>query len=101
VNPLGFSASLFARCQHPHVCMRVVIAVAMVPTALSGALQHHKQGTMVLRLAWPMGLGALMGAVAGTNMVQYTDEHSLRYVFTGIMGSLGARSLWQAARMVR
>jgi len=73
----------------------------MVPTALSGALQHYRQGTMVVRLAWPMGAGALLGAVAGTNLVQLTNEEGLRYAFTGIMATLGTRSLWQAFRMVR
>lgn len=78
-----------------------LLCVAMVPTALSGAFQHHRQGNMVMRLAVPMGAGAFLGAIVGTNLVQLANEQMLRYVFTCIMGSLGARSLWHALRMVR
>ena len=56
---------------------------------------------MVPRLAIPLGMGALCGSIVGSNLIQYGNEKTLQYLFSGVMFVLGVRSLGQAARMIR
>jgi uncharacterized membrane protein YfcA len=57
----------------------------MVPTAFLGACQHALQGTMVTRLAVPIGIGSLVGSFIGGNLSRHIDEHYLRALFGAVM----------------
>lgn len=102
----GFQAGLFgvgggaiavpAMCLFTDLPFKTVLGTsmaAMLPTAISGSLTHLKQGTMVLRLAGPLGIGCLIGSYMGGNVAKVVDEKSLRLFFSVVMLVLGVKTL--------
>jgi uncharacterized membrane protein YfcA len=51
--------SLFTDLSYP-VALGTSLA-AMIPTAVVGSVAHFRQGTMVPRLAIPLGVGSFLG----------------------------------------
>ena len=74
---------------------------AMLPTAFSGSVTHWYQGTMVRRLAVPIGLGSIVGAYLGGLLAnKVIDEAQLKTFFAGVMALLGAKSLHGGVRLL-
>ena len=45
----------------PYKYINNIIHIAVLPTAVSGSLQHYRQGTMVANIAKPLALGCMLG----------------------------------------
>ena len=63
-----------------HVAQGVSLA-AMLPTALTGMLMHHKMGNVDFKVAKFVGLGAVFGAVLGALLAGRLDAHALKLGF--------------------
>ena len=74
---------------------------SMIPTAISGGLTHFLQGTMVTRIGIPMGIGCFLGSFASGSIVPYMNEEYLKYGFTGLIFSIGAKTLFFAKKVVK
>lgn len=65
----------------------------MFPTALSGAVVHFFQGTMLFRQAIPLSLGCVLGSFGGGQISSYIDDKYLKSIFSFTIFGLGVRAL--------
>jgi len=70
--------------------------LAVIPTALSGALTHSRYGNVVWRAALWMGLGGLLGALAGAALALSLPREVLARAF-GLLLLVSAWQLWPRA----
>lgn len=69
---------------------------AMILPAMVGTVTHAQAGNVAFRIAPALALGAAVGAVAGAKLAVKTDETTLRWGFSGLLGVLGVRTLFKA-----
>ena len=74
---------------------------SMMPTAISGGLTHFLQGTMITRIGIPMGVGCFLGSFTSGSIVPYMNDQYLKYGFTGLIFSIGAKTLFFAKKVVK
>jgi uncharacterized protein len=111
----GFQAGLFgvgggavvvpALCLFTSLDYQQALATSlaiMLPTAVTGSIQHIKQGTMARQIAIPLGLGCLVGSyIGGTVVKQIDDDRVLRVGFSIMMIVLGLRNLQTAKNLIK
>ena len=68
----------------------------MTLPAMSGTWTHHCAGNVALRVAPALAVGALVGAAVGGQVGRRTDESTLRWGFSGLLATLGIRTLLKA-----
>ena len=66
----------------------------IVPTSLLGAWRFHRQGAVVWRAAWPVGVAAAVAAVLASRLAPVIDARLLRAAFAALL-------LYSAWRLVR
>lgn len=71
---------------------------AMILPSLAGACVHYQAGTIVFSAAWPLALGAGLGAAIAGRYATQLPEQELRYIFSGVMGCIGIYMLRGALR---
>lgn len=69
---------------------------AMVPTAVVGTATHMTKGTVAMRVAPALAVGAFTGAYFGGKIGLTIPEQQLKYGFSGTMVFLGLRTLLKA-----
>mmetsp|Transcript_28996 Transcript_28996/g.78470 ORF Transcript_28996/g.78470 Transcript_28996/m.78470 type:complete len:306 (+) Transcript_28996:227-1144(+) len=69
---------------------------AMVPTAVVGTATHMSKGTVAMRVAPALAVGAFAGAYYGGKLGLTIPEQQLKYGFSGTMVVLGLRTLLKA-----
>jgi len=69
---------------------------AMVPTAIVGTATHMSKGTVAMRVAPALAVGAFAGAYCGGKLGLTIPEQQLKYGFSGTMVVLGLRTLLKA-----
>lgn len=80
-----------------HLAQGTSLAV-IVPTAVAGAGAHHKRGYLKLRLAAALGLGGVVGVLAGAAIALGTSADLLRDVFGVFLVVFGLRIVAEAWR---
>eukprot|EP00532_Pseudo-nitzschia_australis_P009747 CAMPEP_0168241284 /NCGR_PEP_ID=MMETSP0140_2-20121125/22705_1 /TAXON_ID=44445 /ORGANISM="Pseudo-nitzschia australis, Strain 10249 10 AB" /LENGTH=257 /DNA_ID=CAMNT_0008176109 /DNA_START=198 /DNA_END=972 /DNA_ORIENTATION=+ len=65
---------------------------AMVPTAVVGTVTHMTKGTVAMRIAPALAMGAFTGAYFGGKLGLTIPEQELKYGFSGVMVVLGLRT---------
>lgn len=76
----------------PSVAIKVAFGtnlMVVIPTALSGALSHHKKGAVLWNAAKILGISAAIGAIAGGTLAAYLPGNILKVAF-GIAVLAGA-----------
>ena len=68
----------------------------MVPTAVVGTATHMSKGTVVMRIAPALALGAFTGGLVGGQLGLSIPEQELKYGFSGTMVVLGLRTILKA-----
>ena len=76
---------------HPRCFVSAIIA--MVPTAVVGTATHMSKGTVAMRVAPALAMGAFTGAFFGGKLGLSIPEEQLKYGFSGMMVVLGLRTL--------
>lgn len=71
-----------------HMAQGTALA-AMIPTALSGALTHHRLGHTVWQVAPLLGVGSVAGGWLGAVVAHQLASDALRYVFSACIFLLG------------
>lgn len=82
----------------PQVTVLGTSLTAMIIPSLSGAWVHYQAGTIVFSAAWPLALGAGLGAAIAGRCATELPEQELRYIFSGVMGCIGIYMLRGALR---
>ncbi len=72
--------------------------VVIAASSLAGAVGHALQGAMTVGLLATVGLGAVIGALAGAPLSGKLPEKPLRLGFAGLAVIVGAYMLFQAIR---
>ena len=65
----------------------------MALPAISGTITHYQKGNVALRVAPALAAGAFCGAYFGGHLGLQTNENALRWGFSGLMVTLGVRTL--------
>jgi len=66
---------------------------AMVFPAISGTMTHFQKGNVAMRVAPALAVGAFCGGYLGGRLGLHINENALRWSFSGVMITLGLRSL--------
>jgi len=69
------------------------LTIAMVPTAIVGTATHMSKGSVAMRVAPSLALGAFTGAYFGGKLGLTIPEQQLKYGFSATMVVLGLRTL--------
>jgi len=69
---------------------------AMTLPAMVGTATHYQRGNVNLRIAPMLALGSFMGAYVGGKAGVGIEEEKLRWGFSGLMASLGLKTLFKA-----
>ncbi len=72
--------------------------LVIVPTALAGAIAHHRRGYVKLELAARMAAGGVFGALAGGFLAHELDPDSLRKGFSVFVAVMGVRMAAQGLK---
>jgi uncharacterized protein len=72
--------------------------LAIIPTAVIGALRQHQYGNVRWRSALVMGLSAIAGVEGGVLLAQELPEHALRRLFGVLMLVVAVHVAWRANR---
>ena len=73
----------------------------MLPTSVIGSFTHYWQGTLVPRIAVPLGLGCLLGSFVMSHLANVISDRELKKVFPAVMLWLGINSIRQGLRIIR
>ena len=73
-----------------HAAQGTSLAV-IVPTALAGAIAHHRNGFVDLKLSLLMALGGIPGVLVGARIALGTEEGALKAIFGVVMIFAGLR----------
>ena len=66
---------------------------AMASPAISGTLTHYRKGNVAMRVAPALAAGAFCGGYLGGRLGLQVNENALRWGFSGLMVTLGLRTL--------
>ena len=83
-----------------HLAQGTSLAV-IVPTAVVSTYAHHRGERVVWRLAFPVALAGIVGALAGARLALRLDPEVLRRLFGLLLVVLSLRMGLRAYRMVR
>ncbi|MGB9357411.1 MAG: sulfite exporter TauE/SafE family protein [Acidimicrobiia bacterium] len=81
-----------------HVAQGTSLAV-ILPTAIMATLAHSRMGNVRWRLAIPIGLAGIAGAVVGAQAALQLDADLLRRLFGIFLIVLAVRMAWHAWRV--
>ena len=72
--------------------------LAILPTAIAGALRQRRYGNVRWRAALVVGLAAVAGVEGGVQIAEALPEHILRRLFGVLMLAVAAQIAWRALR---
>jgi hypothetical protein len=71
----------------------------ILPTAVVGAIVHARRGRVIWRLAAPIAIAGVAGALLGAALALQLDGLILRRLFAALLVFLALRLLWQTRRV--
>lgn len=72
--------------------------LAIIPTALAGAVQQYRYGNVRWRVAAVIGIAAIGGVEAGAQIAESLPEHVLERLFAVLLLAVAAQILWRALK---
>lgn len=72
--------------------------LAIIPTAIIGAMRQQRYGNVRWRPALVMGMSAVAGVEGGVQLARALPEHALRRLFGALMLVVAAQVAWRAWR---
>ncbi len=82
-----------------HIAQGTSLAV-IFPTAIVATVAHARRGNVRWRLAIPIGIAGIAGAVMGAQIALRLDPDLLRRMFGVFLLILAVRMAWRAWRMI-
>ena len=87
-------ALIFLMKVEPHRAIGISLAV-IIPTALSGAFKHYRNGNVDLRIAILVAVGAIAGAYLGATIANTLPGGTLKKIFGGFLIVMGFNMLFE------
>jgi uncharacterized membrane protein YfcA len=81
-----------------HIAQGTSLAV-IFPTAIVATIAHTRRGNVRWRLAIPIGMAGIVGAVIGAQIALRLDPDVLRQMFGVFLMLLAVRMAWRAWRL--
>jgi uncharacterized membrane protein YfcA len=81
-----------------HIAQGTSLAV-IFPTAIVATIAHTRRGNVRWRLAIPIGMAGIVGAVIGAQIALRLDPDVLRRMFGVFLTLLAVRMAWRAWRL--
>ncbi|HEX9416034.1 MAG TPA: sulfite exporter TauE/SafE family protein [Gaiellaceae bacterium] len=75
--------------------------LAIIPTVVAGAVQHHQYGNIRWRAAIVIGIASIAGVEGGVQLAQSLPEHILRKLFALLALGVAVQIAWRALRPSR
>jgi uncharacterized protein len=72
--------------------------LAIIPTAVAGAVQQYRYGNVRWRAAAVIGLSAVAGIVAGAQIAVSLPEHVLQRLFAFLLLAVAAQIIYRALK---
>jgi uncharacterized protein len=72
--------------------------LAIIPTAVAGAMQQHRYGNIRWRAAAVIGVASIAGVEGGAQIAQSLPEHVLRKLFALLAIAVAAQIAWRTLR---
>lgn len=83
--------TLFTNVDH-HQALGTSLCAMAFP-AISGTITHFRKGNVAMRVAPALAAGAFCGGFLGGRIGLRTNENTLRWGFSGLMATLGVKTL--------
>jgi uncharacterized membrane protein YfcA len=90
-------AAVFLLGVPQHAAQAAAIA-AMIPTAVVGALRHHRNRLIDYRYAPYLAVGIILGGVAGAYLANITADIVLRRMFSVFFAFMSLQMFWSSFR---
>jgi uncharacterized protein len=72
--------------------------LAIIPTALAGAVQQYRYGNARWRAAVLIGLASIVGVEAGTQIAESLPENVLKRLFAVLLLAVAAQIAWRVLK---
>ena len=72
--------------------------LAIIPTALAGAVQQYRYGNVNWRAAAIIGVSAIAGVVAGAQIAESMPEHLRQRLFAVLLLGVAGQIVWRALK---
>jgi hypothetical protein len=72
--------------------------LAIIPTALAGAVQQYRYGNVRWRAAALIGLAAIVGVEAGAQIAESMPENVLERLFAVLLLGVAGQIMWRALK---
>jgi uncharacterized membrane protein YfcA len=72
--------------------------LAIIPTAVAGAIQQHRYGNVRWRSAGVIGIASIAGVVGGAQLAQSLPEHILQRLFAVLVLGVAAQIAWRGVK---
>ena len=72
--------------------------LAIIPTAVAGAVQQYRYGNVRWRAAAIIGVSAIAGVVAGAQLAESLPEHILKRLFAVLLLAVAGQIVWRAVK---
>jgi uncharacterized membrane protein YfcA len=72
--------------------------LAIIPTAVSGAVQQARFGNVRWRAAILIGVASIAGVEAGAQIAESLPEHALTRLFAALLLLVAAQIVWRALK---
>lgn len=82
----------------PHLAEGTSLLV-IIPTALAGAIAHHKRGFVSFRHAGWLALGGVFGAFGGAKLALSIDGELLENLFALFLAVVGLRTIHEGRKL--
>ena len=78
----------------PDIAFRMALGtnlLVVIPTALTGALMHHKRGAVIWKAAYTLGATGVLGAYAGAILATHLPVEIMTFVFGAVVVAMAVR----------
>jgi uncharacterized membrane protein YfcA len=72
--------------------------LAIIPTALAGAVQQYRYGNVNWRAAAIIGVSAIAGVEAGAQLAESMPEHLLQRLFAVLLLGVAGQIVWRVLK---
>ncbi len=72
--------------------------LAIIPTAVAGAVQQYRYGNVNWRAAALIGVSAIAGVVGGAQLAESLPEHVLKRLFAVLLLAVAGQIVWRVLK---
>lgn len=89
------ASSVFLLDMNQHMAQAAAIA-AMIPTAITGVVKHHRNGLVNYKAAIYLAIGVTLGGMCGAYAANLLPETMLRKIFSVFFALMSIQLFWSS-----